>query len=204
MINAATTHFCILLRSTCTSWSSSAWLRKCELQGVGSLSRGCLACQVLFCFSPHRWAGLRMDLWPARFWYDGKFCPLTFRWPCINPDNFQYHLCTGGCFFKINSQIIIQGEMNSIHNIFSNDYLWGPCLDSSSIFFPCRCLVLYCSIYILCFIVFYRCWGSAENGRRFSSPHGPQYGDRSDPCSGKLCSFCWSWKWQNIKKTVER
>lgn len=115
--------------------------------------------------------------------------PLVYRW----------------LFFKINSQVFIQGEMNSIHNIFSNDYLWGPCLDSSSVFFsmPLPGTILF-HLNFLCFLVFYRCWGSAENGRRFSSPHGPQYGDRSDPCSGKLCSFCWSWKWQNIKKTVER
>lgn len=60
--------------------------------------------------------------------------PLVYRW----------------LFFKINSQVFIQGEINSIHNIFSHDYLWGPCLDSRSVFFPCRCLVLYCSIYIFC------------------------------------------------------
>lgn len=30
-----------------------------------------------------------------------------------------------------------------------------------------------------------RCCASAENGRRFSSPHGPQHGDRSHTCTGK-------------------
>lgn len=45
----------------------------------------------------------------------------------------------------------------------------------------------YCNFLFWSLILFllYRCWASAEDGRRFSSPHGPQHGDRSDTCTGK-------------------
>lgn len=52
VINATTTAiFKSGCEARCSSWSSSAWLRKCELQGSDCQSHGCLAC-YFFCFSP--------------------------------------------------------------------------------------------------------------------------------------------------------
>lgn len=42
------------------------------------------------------------------------------------------------------------------------------------------------------YLMSFRSWASAEDGRRFSSPHGPQHGDRSHTCTGKPHSHCWS------------
>lgn len=93
--------------------------------------------------------------------------------------------CVQGLFFQINSQLFIQGEMSSLHNIFSSSLFMRFIDGCFSVPLPGTLLF---HLHFLCFLVSSRCWGSAENGRRFSSPHGPQYGDRCDPCSGKLCS----------------
>lgn len=60
---------------------------------------------------------------------------------------------------------------------------------------PAKCLhcfgwILSASVMIY-FLMSHRCWASAEDGRRFSSPHGPQHGDRSHACTGKLLSNHW-------------
>lgn len=184
---------------------------KCELQGADCESHGCLACSFfsVFAFLPSQLDEERTIGWPdvvwrvQRFWpiWDGKFLfllSLHISWKLPVPPECM------GVFLTINSQLFIQREISPLHNIFSYDYLWGSCLDSSSCFsVPLPGTKLF-HLHFPCFLVSYRCWGSAENGRRFSSPHGPQYGDRSDPCSGKMCSFCWPSKGHNKKKTVER